>query len=120
MKQFKDRRVRASRRAAAGLSIARLIKRGLLERCSRGRWRLTAEGLPAARRLCPDFKLPTKRKLAGNIALRQAIQSLENDRPAFFGKRRRRTKTSPVPPTSIADFERERPGVEMKLDSTGL
>src|SRR5690348_14372188 len=34
MTEFKDRRERACRRAAAGLSIPRLIKRGLLECCS--------------------------------------------------------------------------------------
>jgi hypothetical protein len=50
---FEDRRVRASRRATAGLSIARLIKRGLVECCARGRWRLTPAGLKIARRLYP-------------------------------------------------------------------
>jgi hypothetical protein len=60
MMDFEDRRQRASRRAAAGLSIARLIKRGVLERCSRASWRLT--------------------------------------------------------PISIADLEKERPGIDVKLD----
>jgi hypothetical protein len=48
---FEDRRVRASRRAAAGLSIVRLIKRGLLERCGYGQYRLTRAGVQTARRL---------------------------------------------------------------------
>jgi hypothetical protein len=43
MRQFEKGRVRACARAAAGLSIARLIRRGLLECCARGRWRLTKE-----------------------------------------------------------------------------
>jgi hypothetical protein len=52
LKGFADSRIRASRRAAAGLAIARLIRRGLLERCSRpGRWRLSLAGQSLARRL---------------------------------------------------------------------
>jgi hypothetical protein len=39
--KFSDRRERAARRAAAGLSLKRLIKRGLLACYARGRWRLT-------------------------------------------------------------------------------
>jgi hypothetical protein len=35
-----ERRKNASLRSAAGLSVARLIKRGLVECCSRGKWRL--------------------------------------------------------------------------------
>jgi hypothetical protein len=61
---FDDRRERAARRAAAGLSLARLIKRGLLEHCARGSWRLTPAGLALARRLNLDIKPPTKRQLA--------------------------------------------------------
>jgi hypothetical protein len=113
---FEDRRVRASRRAAAGLSIARLIKRGLLERCARGRWRLTPAGLRVAWWLNPDFKPPTKRELARNIALRKTIQIWEDEHPTLSGKRRRRTKALPLAPISIADFEKERPGIEVKLD----
>jgi hypothetical protein len=73
--QFEDRRVRASRRAAAGLSIARLIKRGLLECCAGGRWHLTQAGLKVARRLNPQSKPPTERELARSIALRKAISA---------------------------------------------
>ena len=60
MSQFEKGERRASRRAAAGLSIARLVRRGLLECCcTRGRWRLTLKGLDVALRLNPDFNLPT-------------------------------------------------------------
>ena len=41
MKEIVDRRERATRRAAAGRALARLIGRGLLASCSRGSWRLT-------------------------------------------------------------------------------
>jgi len=104
----------------AGLSIARLAKRGLLECCARGRWRLTRAGLALARRLCPDLKAPTKRELARNIALRKAIQIWEDEHPALSGKRRRRTKARSFAPINIADFERVRPGIEVKLDLSGL
>ena len=78
MMDFEDRRERASRRAAAGLSLARLIKRGLLECPSRGSWRLTPAGFRVARRLYPDIKPPSKRQLAHNIALRKALARLED------------------------------------------
>jgi hypothetical protein len=120
MMQYADRRVRASRRAAAGLSIARLIKRGLLECCGRGRWRLTPAGLALARRLNPQCKPPTKRELSRNIALRKGLQRLADQHPALYGKRRRRTKARPLAPISIADFENGRPGIEVKLDLSGL
>ncbi len=76
MKGFENRRIRASRRAAAGLAIARLIRRGLLERCSRrGRWRLSVAGLALARRLYPKIKRPTRRQLASDIALVLAMSA---------------------------------------------
>jgi hypothetical protein len=50
-KKYQDKKERASRRAAAGLSLKRLIRRGLLEVCGRGRWRLTAAGLKKAKAL---------------------------------------------------------------------
>src|SRR5258708_30000567 len=68
MKGFENRRIRASRRAAAGLAIARLIRRGLVERCTaRGRWRLTRAGVSLARRLFPKVKRPTKLQLATDV-----------------------------------------------------
>jgi len=53
MRQFEKGERRASKRAAAGLSIARLVRRGFLECCTRGRWRLTVQGLEVALRLEP-------------------------------------------------------------------
>jgi hypothetical protein len=77
MKGFADSRIRASRRAAAGLAIARLIRRGLLECCSRrGRWRLTPAGLALGRRLYPEIRSPSKRQLAADIAFCRAVAAL--------------------------------------------
>jgi hypothetical protein len=95
---FEDRRERARRRAAAGLSIARLIRRGLLEWCARGRWRLTPAGLKVARRIWLDVKPTTKRELARHIALRKAISAWEDAHPTLAGKRRRRPKQDARPP----------------------
>ena len=95
MMEYEDRRERASRRAAAGLSIARLIKRGVLERCSHASWRLTPTGLALARRLWPENKPPTKRELARHIALRKALSGLRDRlRPRKRAKRRERAKIS--------------------------
>jgi hypothetical protein len=46
-----DPRRRNSRRAAAGLALRRLIKRGLIGRCGYGRYCLTPAGVDTARRL---------------------------------------------------------------------
>jgi restriction endonuclease Mrr len=91
MTKFKDRRERASRRAAAGLSLKRLIKRGLLECCSRGHWRLTRAGVALARRLFPEIKPVTKRQLAANIGFHKAMQNWADTHPTLAGKRGRRT-----------------------------
>jgi len=120
MTNFEDRRERASRRAGAGLSIARLIKRGFLESCARGRWRLTPAGLALARRLNPDLRPPTKQQLARNIALRKALSAWEDTHPTLASKRRRRTNVRPLAPISITDFEREKPGIEVNIDGLGL
>jgi hypothetical protein len=116
---FEDRGERAIRRAAAGASIARLIKRRFLECCSRGHWRLSTAGLAVARRLYPDIKRPTKRQLAADVALRKAISQWEDEHPALAGKRRRPRAR---PPTAVGnpEFEKESPGVEVKLDLGGL
>jgi hypothetical protein len=99
-----DRRERASRRAAAGVSIARLIKRGLLEWRVRGTWRLTPAGLKVARRLYPDLRHPTRRELARHIALRKAIAVWEDAHPTLAGKRRRRPKLGARPPGIEVDL----------------
>jgi hypothetical protein len=72
------------------------------------------------RRLNPECKPPTKRELSRNIALRKAIQSWEDEHPTLSGKRRRRTKAPPFAPITIADFQREKPGIELKRDLSGL
>jgi hypothetical protein len=51
-----DRRKRAVRRAAAGRAVARLVYRGLLERCARGKWRLTPTGIEVAKAIHPSSK----------------------------------------------------------------
>ncbi len=77
MKGFQIRRIRARRRAATGLAIRPLIRRGLVERCSHaGRWRLTLSGVSLAKRLWPEIRRPTKRQLASDIALVQAVSAL--------------------------------------------
>ena len=55
-KGISDPRKRASRQAARGLAIKRLLKRGLLERCGYGRYRLTFAGVHTARRLLPSVQ----------------------------------------------------------------
>jgi len=68
MKQIENRRERACRRAAAGRALARLIRRGLLETCSRGAWRLTRAGLEAARKVHPEIQRPSDHELAVALA----------------------------------------------------
>jgi len=51
LKGISDPRERTSRRAARGLALSRLIKRGLLERCGYCQYRLTRAGVQTARRL---------------------------------------------------------------------
>jgi hypothetical protein len=74
--KFEDRSERAARRAAAGLSLKRLDKRGLLEHCARGSWRLTHSGVALARRLYPECKPPTKAELARDTALSKTLSEL--------------------------------------------
>jgi Mn-dependent DtxR family transcriptional regulator len=56
MKAETDHAKRAVRRAAAGRALERLVKRGLLEHCGRGKWRLTEAGVEVAKVLHPEFK----------------------------------------------------------------
>jgi hypothetical protein len=49
MRAEPDRAKRAVRRAAAGRAVARLVKRGLLECCGRGKWRLSEAGVEVAK-----------------------------------------------------------------------
>jgi len=88
MRQFEAGRVRACARAAAGLSITRLMARGLLECCARGRWRLTSNGLEVALRLEPEFNLPTAEELAPQLELAKAINAM----PMFTRDKRRKAR----------------------------
>jgi hypothetical protein len=113
MRRIPDRKERARRRAAAGLSIARLIKRGLLESCSRGRWRLSKLGVEIAKKLHPQVKRPTKQEVESNrtrtAALRDAIHAA---RPGLRLRRRRqpRAKASERSETGGGT------GVEVEMD----
>jgi hypothetical protein len=97
MRKIPDRKERARRRSAAGLSIARLIKRGLLESCSRGKWRVTRAGLAVARKLWPELKPMSKKKVertvaqtnARTAALRDAIHAAM---PGLGSRRRRKPR----------------------------
>jgi restriction endonuclease Mrr len=80
-----DHRKRAAHRAAAGLSVRRLVDRGLVESHSRGKWRLTPRGVKVARKLYPEIKPPTKREVASEIAFRATIHEA-------LGPRRRRQR----------------------------
>jgi hypothetical protein len=51
MRAETNRHVRAVRRTAAGRAVARLVYRGLLECCGRGKWWLTPNGVEVALRL---------------------------------------------------------------------
>ena len=107
-----ERRKNASLRSAAGLSIERLIKRGLVESCSRGRWRLTKRGFKVARELWPELKPMSQRELASTIALREAIHTLK---PGL----RKRWRSKPLalaPRKSVEASERFAPKPEGELE----
>jgi hypothetical protein len=95
---LEDRGKVAAKRAAAGLSIARLINRGLVKNCARGRWRLTARGLKVARQLYPEVKKLPKKELARNIkmgiAMAQAVElgRVDRIREQLRERRLRRSK----------------------------
>ena len=72
------------------LTIERLCQRGLLESCEWGRWRLTASGLEAARRLYPEITELSARELERNRALLQRIKAWIDEHP-WVTKRPRRS-----------------------------
>jgi hypothetical protein len=102
-----DRRKVAAKRAAAGLSIARLISRGLVKNRARGWWRLTARGLKVARQLYPQIKKPTKSQLAFDITLRIAAADLEDRRrlDEMRERRYRRTKAYQAELETLPELE---------------
>ena len=106
--------------AARGTLIARLAKRGLPECCARGRRRLTRAGLALARRLTLQITPPTKRELAYIIDLHKGIRSVVDKHPPLYGKRCGLTKAPLLLQSISGDFERVRPGIEVKLDLSGL
>jgi hypothetical protein len=74
VKEIEDRRVRATRRAAIGRSLARLVRRGLLESCSRGYWQPSKRGLRVARQVFPEIRPLTRLELAQKIAREKMIR----------------------------------------------
>jgi hypothetical protein len=107
-----ERRKRASARAASGRAVARLVKRGLVESCGRGRWRLTPRGVKVAKALYPELKPPSKREVAAAIAseirLRNAIHSVLGSR----ARQKPRAKASHAR-ARVADPEA---GIEIPFD----
>jgi hypothetical protein len=93
-----ERRKNASLRSAAGLSVARLIKRGLVESCSRGKWRLTGAGLKVAQKLWPELKPMSKKEVASAIAFRELVHSVA---PPRRKRPRAKTLTPQVPKGSL-------------------
>jgi hypothetical protein len=101
-----DQRERESRRTSKARAIERLIKRGLVESCSRAKWRLTARGLKAARALWREIKPMTKRQLASDIAFRQVVHSV-------VPRRQRPRAKTPQAPGRVAAPES---GIEIPFD----
>jgi hypothetical protein len=119
MRRIEDRKERARRRAAAGLSIARLIRRGLLASCSRGKWCLTRAGVVMARRLYPEIQPMSKQKVARTLehmnvrtdALREAIHAT---RPGMGRRRKRPRVRVPQAPKEVPLAGE--PGIEIPFD----
>jgi hypothetical protein len=93
-KPIADHKERAAHRAAAGLSIVRLVNRGLVKGCSRGKWRLTPKGVRVAKVLRPKILPLSKREVSRQIAvaldMRAAMHSVRGPR----ARRNRRPKAS--------------------------
>ena len=83
-----DQKAREVRRTSKARAVARLVTRGLVECCARGKWRLTARGVTVARDLYPLVKPMTKQQLRSDIAFREAIHSM-------LGPRRQRSRAKP-------------------------
>ena len=88
-KPIADHKERAAHRAAAGLSIVRLVNRGLVKGSSRGKWRLTPKGVRVAKALWPEIlplsKAEVARQIAGTLDMRVAVHSA-------LGRRRQRPR----------------------------
>jgi hypothetical protein len=103
-------------RAASGRAVARLIGRGLLECCSRGRWCLTKRGLKVARGLWPEVKAPSKseeRRIVSDIAFWEAVHAAKPG----LGRRRKNPRAkalTPQAPKRVADAGAA--GIEIEID----
>lgn len=117
MKEIADRKARATRRAAAGRALASLIKRGLLESCSRGAWRLTPRGVKVTKQLYPEIQRPSDHEPA------VAMASWMDERPVLVrGRRPRGSKkmmmmmmSTTTNPKAAADPEPVE-GIEVEMD----
>jgi hypothetical protein len=111
----------ATPRAAISRAMSRLTKRGFLERIKptgRGGWRLSAEGVKAASRVCPFVQRPARTEL---------IQKIKE---AFLTRKGRIERAGQEMPISWKHFcagcflqpqkIRKRPGVKVELDLTGI
>jgi restriction endonuclease Mrr len=113
MRKIENRKERARRRAAAGLSIARLIRRGLLESCSRGRWRLSKRGVAIAKKLHPEIKEPTAQEVEKDRARMEALrEAIHAARPGLGSRRRRKPRAKA--PKRVAAVGKA--GIEIKMD----
>jgi hypothetical protein len=99
-KPITDHRERATHRAAAGLSITRLVNRGLVEGSSRGKWRLTPKGVRVAKALWPEIlplsKREVSRRIAGTLDMRAAVHSVVPPRRPRASKTRQPAKESGI------------------------
>jgi len=117
-----DQRERLAKpRAAISRAMSRLTKRGFLERfepTGRGGWRLSAEGVKAAFKVCPLVQRPARTEI---------IQKIKE---AFLTRKGRLERAGHDMPITWKDFcagcflqpqnTRKRPGVKVELDLTGI
>jgi restriction endonuclease Mrr len=108
-----DHRKRANRRAAAGHAVTRLCKRGLVECCSRGTWRLTPSGVKVAKKLYPEILPLSKREVASTIAFREAVHAVSGSRRS---RKKPRTKAPQAPKRVALAGEVAEPGLEIEMD----
>jgi restriction endonuclease Mrr len=104
-----DRKAREVRRTSKARAITRLVKRGLLESPSRGKWRLTRRGLVVARKLWPEILPPTEQEVARDIAFREAVH-------AVVGGRRRKRPRAKAPQARAKVAAAGDSGIEIPFD----
>jgi hypothetical protein len=119
-----NRRLRASKRAAAGRALERLIKRGLVEPVTRGRWRLSSQrSVEVAAQLWPQIKKPTSEQMAADVQMRvlaaeaQERFLFESWRERRLERRLKKAKEVAVRPRSKTWIVQEDgPGVSVNFD----